>query len=213
METYSCPRVSDILAPMAARYYEKIPPDILARASERGTEVHAYCQAYLTEDFLPDPNPEIAAYVESFKMAMDTMAYDEIVCLEKRFFTGEPFPFSGQVDLIFRQGNTYTLADIKTSSVYSPMWPVQLGAYAALAKLNDINISSGIIIHVKVKKTKIDENVFDIQTIEPMCYTFKTDELSTVYLKYFKPLLEWHYYLNPKKERKNATGQMGMDSP
>lgn len=129
-------RVSEILRPF--QDYSHIPPDILARKAEIGTEVHAAIEAFYKEDFHP-LSSSARPYFHSFKSAFNTQlsTYTPLV-LEKRLYS-EKMHITGQIDAILTQGDSYYIFDWKTSAnANERAWRMQLCLYALLVQENKI---------------------------------------------------------------------------
>ena len=58
-------RVTEVLAPFSGM--DKIPPEILQRASERGTKVHEICDAIISGMGCPEIQDNLQGYIDSFK--------------------------------------------------------------------------------------------------------------------------------------------------
>jgi len=125
-------RVTEILAPY--QNFSGIPPDVLSRASERGTLVHRICAVHAKGlAWLLDITSECQGYADSFKDWFKNMV-QEVVFVEKRL-TDKDLGFSGQIDLLVRLKSGKTvLIDLKTPAALGKTWRMQLAAYAYLAR-------------------------------------------------------------------------------
>ncbi len=108
---------------------KSIPPDVLKNAGERGTRVHAACDAIIVgDDFGVYPDSD-AGYIESFKKW-----YVGKVFLPKmpRIYD-EGDMLTGEIDLMYRcPKRGLVLVDLKTSAKESKSWQVQAGGYLHL---------------------------------------------------------------------------------
>ena len=125
-------RVTEILAPY--QNFSGIPPDVLSRASERGTLVHRICAVHAKGlAWLLDITSECQGYADSFKDWFKNMV-QEVVFVEKRL-ADKDLGFTGQIDLLVRLKSGKTvLIDLKTPAALGKTWRMQLAAYAYLAR-------------------------------------------------------------------------------
>ena len=123
------PSVTQIMRPLTEAAYGAIPKDVLRRAAEFGTAVHA-CTEYLDSGDLdwdsvdPEWLPYVNAYVK-FKEDVNP----KIISAEVRI-AGERF--AGTIDRIAEVRGELWIIDIKTTSAIHPHVGVQLAAYEAL---------------------------------------------------------------------------------
>lgn len=125
-------RVSDVVG--MYKNYTDIDPNVLANAADRGTRVHAYCEAYATNQFVESYDEDCAGYMASFIPWFDENVAEVIEC-ETRI--NEPVTMlSGMYDMIVRlKGREgLTLIDFKTPVKACPTWELQLAAYGFLYK-------------------------------------------------------------------------------
>ena len=125
-------RVTEILSPY--NDFTQIDHDVLARAADRGSRVHAYCEAYALGLFLPELDADCKPYVESFIDWFDAMV--ELVIHAEIRLNCPIMKISGQCDLIVQlKGDTHvSIIDIKTPATASKSWRLQTAAYQLLAK-------------------------------------------------------------------------------
>lgn len=185
------PRVSDVTSPFSAMYYGKVPPDVLLNAANRGTQVHSHCAALIRGDFVPSPSPEVQAYVDCFARAWQEIQPATVALCEKRLYD-DALKFTGQVDILLEDG---CLVDIKTSSKPSPLWGVQLAAYAGLAQANNLEVTSAAIVQVGKRSYK-----GEFKASKPQWFRWKISELDELYNQMFVPALRWWNFM--KEETK-----------
>ena len=127
--TKKWPSVTQVLGVFSD--FSKIPPDVLARAAERGTRVHGFCEA-IAQGFFPGEVPEdITGYVESFKKWF--VLVDEVLLIETRL--QDPiYQFTGMPDLVVKlQGDERPrLIDLKTPLAKGKLWSAQIAGYEHL---------------------------------------------------------------------------------
>ncbi len=126
-ETYT--RVTDILYPFSGM--DKINPEILRKAADRGRKVHEYCGGVILGFGIPDAEPEFKGYLDSFLSWWQD--HFDIIAHEERFYDDE-LQITGQTDLIIKDKDITYLVDFKTSASPNKSWPLQLSAYRRMAK-------------------------------------------------------------------------------
>jgi hypothetical protein len=111
-----------------------IDPAVLAIAADRGSRVHAYCEAYALNLFVGDIDDDCKHYLDSFKVWYDS-SIQELIFTEVRM-NSSTYKLSGAFDMIVAlKGDTkLTLVDIKTPASTSQSWQLQTAAYQILAK-------------------------------------------------------------------------------
>ncbi len=147
-------RVTSILYPFSG--LEKINPEVLQNAADRGTKVHNICEAIVHGMGEFDIDEVTKPYVESFKLWWDKG--HKVISVEQRFFD-DTLKITGQVDLILDTPDGLAIVDLKTSSVPSKTWKAQGSAYCHLARLNGLDIKKVYFLHLKKtgKEAKIYE--------------------------------------------------------
>lgn len=113
--------------------FSRIPPDVLQKASGRGTRVHAAIAAHLTGTFLVTPLPaEEVPLFDSLRLWCDEMVL-EVIAVEPEL-VNESLGFCGHPDaaVVLKDGQN-CVPDWKTPQVESPTWPIQCAAYQQLA--------------------------------------------------------------------------------
>lgn len=123
------PCVSDIIAPVQEDSMASIPPDVLANAARRGTEVHELTQAIdyglelEGEEVQDDLKPYVDAYVK-FLLDHDEIKWDGVesmVCS-----THTPVTYAGTVDRWMYRDGQLTILDIKTVQTATPLQKLSL---------------------------------------------------------------------------------------
>ena len=136
-------RVTEVLAPYIS--FDRIDPDVLEKAKERGTRVHKYCELYVQNLLIEKVDEECKPYVDSFIQWFDVMV-KEVWVSEMRLSCSN-YLISGKLDLIvtLKGDTTETLVDIKTPQQASQSWQLQTAAYRYLMR-----VSQGIDIPRRV---------------------------------------------------------------
>lgn len=184
------PRVTEVLRYFSS--FEFVPKDILTRAADRGTKVHALCAGIAKGNWIPDGmiEPELLGYVNSFKQWSEAQisAYNII---EKRF-TSELLGCSGQVDFVARgNDNELYLVDLKTSARHQKTYPVQMAAYTELLRLHNVTVRGAMLVYLSKEGEFPDIKFYD------------TDELNEELSVFLSALQCWKYFnkgkLNDRK--------------
>lgn len=151
-------RVTNVLYPFSG--LEKIDPNIVAHAAERGTKVHQICEAIIDGLGEHGVDDETRGYVDSFKQWWEKG--HEVLMMEERFWDDE-FNITGKVDLILKTADGLAIVDLKTSSRPSKTWQAQGSAYAYLAKKAGHDIQKIFFLHLNKygKEAKIYEYPVD----------------------------------------------------
>lgn len=125
------PSVSRILRPLTADVYGEIDRDILRKAAEFGTAVHA-CTELLDLNDLDESSVEAEwrPYVDAYVKWKET-AQPEVLHIEDRLACSK---YAGTLDRIVRINGELWVIDLKTTSLIHKHVGVQLAAYAALAE-------------------------------------------------------------------------------
>lgn len=125
-------RVTAILS----RYsdFSAIDPDTLARAADRGTRVHNYCEMYANNIFIPSVDDDCKNYFEAYQRWFDSHV-EHVLLVEKRIYNDD-YRITGQIDLIakIKGDDDYSIIDIKTPATSSKTWALQTAAYKMMAK-------------------------------------------------------------------------------
>jgi len=138
-------RVTQVLSIFSG--LNKINPEILKNAADRGTLVHTIIEG-MEEGFGKEDVPEIATgYIDSYEK---WAAGKDFLPAPKRFYDDE-LMITGLVDAIYRDGENLILVDYKTPARESKTWAMQASAYSYMCKKNGYDIS--MIEFIKLDKT------------------------------------------------------------
>ncbi len=124
-------RVTEVLKPY--NNLHSIDPTVLAKAADRGSRVHKYCETYALGLFLPEIDADCNNYVQAFISWFDERV-EKVLAIETRL-NSEKHKLSGQLDLIcsLKGSDEICLIDIKTPASASFTWQLQTAAYQLLA--------------------------------------------------------------------------------
>ncbi len=160
-------RVTSVLYPFSG--LDKINPQVLAHAANRGTKVHKICEGIISGLGEHGIDEETQGYVDSFKLWWEQG--HNVVVMEKRFWC-DILKITGQVDLILNTPEGLAILDLKTSSKPSKTWQAQGCAYAYLAIEAGYDIKKIYFLHLnkfgkepKIYEYPIDASFF-LQSIE-----------------------------------------------
>lgn len=128
-------RVTDVLSPYSG--LEKVDKEILARAADRGTRVHAACEALMMDLGNWSIEEDIQGYLISFEKWWSLG--HKVLSIEQRFYCSELL-ITGQVDVIIETELGAVVLDLKTPQRPSKTWPLQGSAYAYLARKSGYNV-------------------------------------------------------------------------
>ena len=125
-------RVTDVLKPYSG--LDSIDDRVLARAADRGTRVHDFCELYARNLLIEEPDDDCKVYFEAFKEWFDNCV-DHVEMLEHRINSVE-YKVSGKFDLLvrFKGDDELTIVDIKTPQNASKTWALQTAAYRLLLR-------------------------------------------------------------------------------
>lgn len=170
-------RVTTVLSPFSG--LSRINHQVLQNAKDRGTKVHEYVDALLSDLDICDIDGRFAGYLES---AQTFIAGKDFIDKPERFFDDEN-QITGECDAIYKNSSGYTLVDFKTSSNEGKTWHMQASAYSWLAKQNGIKITC--IQFIKLSKDGKKPKIYEYEEDFPaflLCLE--------VYRRYFKNLKE-----------------------
>jgi len=121
------PSVTQVLGVYAD--FSRIKPEVLAHAAARGTAVHAACAAHAQGLWVPDLEPELTGYFQSFARWFDAMVVD-VVGVELEV-AHKALGYQGHLDLavMLKGGHGVTIIDLKTPATKNRLWAAQLAAY------------------------------------------------------------------------------------
>ncbi len=155
-------RITSCLYPFSG--LDKINPDVLANAADRGTRVHKICEAIVEGLGEVGVTDETWGYVESFKKWW--AKGHEVVMVEQRFWDDD-LEITGQLDFITNTTDGLAIVDIKTSSKESKTWAVQGAAYAYLCRKDGYDIKKIYFLHLnkhgkepKILEYPVDDSLF-----------------------------------------------------
>ena len=143
------PSVTQILSPFSGiEELKRLRPNVLASAAERGTAVHAYCEAVSTGLMPVNVRPELRGYLDSFYHWFEQV--EEVVEVECRLFDMQ-LGFHGQFDILCRMRGDEGLSlwDYKTPESTNRVWPVQIAAYRHLARAHGYDPRRGGMIRLR----------------------------------------------------------------
>ena len=117
--------------------FSRIPADVLERAQNRGSRVHAAIAAHLTGTFLLKPlQPEEMPLYASLRRWCDEMVSEVIEVEPEVKHEGHGYIGHPDAIVILKQGGAKAIPDWKTPQVESLSWPVQISAYCVAADIS-----------------------------------------------------------------------------
>ena len=123
--------VTTVLSPF--NDFSQVPPDRLAYATQRGTDVHAACAAYARSLPVFASNGS-APYFESFRNWFDRYV-KRALFVEAEFSDPHVYGIIGHVDLVAELVDSrIVVVDYKTPVAESKTWRAQLACYCYLVK-------------------------------------------------------------------------------
>ena len=173
--------VTEVLATYAK--LDMIPPDVLERACQRGSDVHDICEAHLTNMGIPPYNPELEGYIDSFHNWHSKHASAKFDFPDR--FYDDDLELSGECDCIMHFEGKRVLVDFKTSANESKTWALQGAAYAYMS---DLDMAIDEIHFVKLNKDGSDARVYN--------YDYHP------HIGLFRDALDLHKYFNPAKRKR-----------
>ncbi len=185
---YKYPRVSEILAPYSNITLADVPKEYLDNACRRGTAIHTYAIAYAREDFLPHIEEEYLPYFDSFVQWYNKNV-EALIFSEKRLYH-DRLEFCGQPDLVveLKEGKGRCLIDLKSAAKIYQTYPIQLAAYRALLRIQDIQVDTQIILKL-AKNGKIAK-----------AYPYEHEVMAEYYELFAKAITLYNYFLKPTKK-------------
>lgn len=123
-------RVTEVLQPFSK--LDLINPEVLAKAADRGTRVHKYCEMHALGLFVEEYDQDCKNYVEAFKKWFDEWVV-EVLFMEVRL-NHEKYRISGKPDMVARlkYDKEPSLIDFKTPQAAQISWDLQTAAYDML---------------------------------------------------------------------------------
>ena len=135
-------RVTDCLYMFSGM--DKINPDVLKNAADRGTHIHSICDAIIEGMGYNDIGVE--GYIDSFKQWYEGKEFIE---KPKRWFC-DVLKITGETDGLYKNETGLTLVDFKTPARESKTWKLQGSAYYHLGCKAALHITK--IEFVRLKK-------------------------------------------------------------
>lgn len=141
------PRVTEILK--VHTKYDQVPVQVLERAAERGTSVHALCAGIASGEWIPEcmiPE-EYRGYVNSFNQWTKAQV-SKFLIIEKRY-TDEGLNYTGQIDFVIQGSDEELyLVDLKTSAQPQKTYPVQMAAYDSLLRAHKVHVKGAMLVYL-----------------------------------------------------------------
>lgn len=137
------PSVTDVIAPYIDKGW------FTDECRERGSAVHAVCEAHMQGLYAPKLISTWQLYVDSFKRWAD-LVIDKIILAEVRL-VNDSLGYCGKPDAIITMKGTdkVILVDWKTSQGRQKWWELQICAYRELAEYNGIKTQRGLSVRLK----------------------------------------------------------------
>lgn len=132
------PSVTQVLAPFVD--YSQVPEHVLARASERGSRVHAICAAKLLGLWHAPVTEDVAGYVKSFESWSRVVS--DVILIEAEL-EDTALGYCGHPDalLVIKGDAVNSAVDWKTPRTLMLPWRVQLAAYRNLFEVNGHDVA------------------------------------------------------------------------
>ena len=138
-------RVTEVLKLFTS--FDGIDPAVLAKAADRGTRVHKYCELYTQNLLIEKVDDDCIPYVNSFIHWFDTMV-EEVWVSEMRLSCSK-YLITGKLDMVVTiKGDTReTIVDLKTPQQASLSWQLQTAAYRYLMRASQgIDVSRRVCL-------------------------------------------------------------------
>ena len=141
------PSVTTVLSPFSD--FSMIRPDVLQRAAERGTRVHAACAAFTSGQFAWGLEQGDWPFFDSFSIWATEV--DPLFLSIEQEFVDEKLGYMGHPDTIIRYPGDkgLTVIDYKTPLSVSKTWLPQIAAYAHLARNYGYDVKRGLALRLK----------------------------------------------------------------
>lgn len=125
-------RVTEVLSIYSG--LQDIDPTVLARAADRGTRVHNFCELYARNLLIEEPDDDCIVYVNAFKQWFDN-SIEHVELMEERINSAK-YRLTGKFDLLvrFNGDDELTIVDIKTPQTKGTTWALQTAAYRILLR-------------------------------------------------------------------------------
>jgi len=148
---------------------DKIPPEVLQKAADRGTAVHSAIDGIIKGlgDF---SEPEHKGYIDSFKLwAADKKNLFKLQPAPPRFYCDE-LMITGEIDCYYYPNQIMLqdayIVDFKTSAKESKMWNLQASAYMYLN--NKYAFGQSKCIFVKLDKNGLYPEIYEYEYNFPL---------------------------------------------
>lgn len=169
------PSVTEILKPLSQIKYAQIDESILARAAQRGTDVHSAIETWLKYRF-DDISDDLSLYYEAFKKWFSEHEVEPVYSEVKMY--SKKAKYAGTLDCVAKVDGKLTLIDFKTTATINDLTCApQLEAYAHMLEEYGIVVESKIILQVrkdgsyKVREYPIDD-VIAWRAFESLRYVY-----------------------------------------
>ena len=130
--------------------YADVSKDVLEKAAQYGTAVHASCELYDSCGIVPNDIPEVLEYIR-------LKEEQGFTTLQSEYLVDDGANISSSIDKVFEvdKSGCYPLADIKTTSkIHSENVSLQLSIYAYLFELNNPLLKAGRLLCIWLPKEK-----------------------------------------------------------
>lgn len=120
--------VSSVTKSLSAFAFGSIDPDVLRNAANRGTAVHSLCELWDNGELDMDKvDPELMPYLEAWINFVEQTNF-KVIQMEQ-IVSDRNLRFAGRLDRTGSIGSSKYVLDIKTGTVPTPAWGVQIAAY------------------------------------------------------------------------------------
>ena len=133
--------------------YADVPKDVLEKAAQYGTTVHASCELYDSCGIVPNDIPEVLEYIR-------LKEEQGFTTLQSEYLIDDGANISSSIDKVFEvdKSGCYPLADIKTTSkIHYDNVSLQLSIYAYLFELNNPLLKAGRLLCIWLPKKQYGE--------------------------------------------------------
>lgn len=142
--------------------FSRVRPEVLARATERGKQVHGAIAAHLLGLWVPPLDDTVQPYFDSFRRWADIMI-DRVLFVEKEIICN-CYDYIGHVDagLIVKNESHTTIIDWKSPITESKTWRGQNAAYLHLSdchtKFPKVTRCGSVMLSPKGRTAKLKEH-------------------------------------------------------
>lgn len=127
-------RVTEILFPASG--LTMVDKAVLQNAAERGSKIDEFCKALIQGIGVCDIQERLIGYTKSFEQWVEGKNFLET---PSRFYC-DTYEITGECDAIMDDNGKHILIDFKIPANPSQTWPLQLSAYAYLARQKGLKI-------------------------------------------------------------------------